>query len=140
MKKLFSIGAIAALLTIARASAAELPTFELAAFPITAHQVALIGGTKVEEQAPTPTLMLNGMSALPPSDRSLGSALQGDGGYNRCEAGISRIVSAIIQPDAFAGLIGFGRHPLRCCLLDLEDCTATLMRVPAKLRNPEIAQ
>ncbi|WP_271600410.1 MULTISPECIES: hypothetical protein [unclassified Bradyrhizobium] len=65
MKKLFSIGAIAALLSIARASAAELPTFELAAFPITAHQVALIGGTNVEEQAPTPTLMLNGMSASP---------------------------------------------------------------------------
>lgn len=65
MKKLFSVGAIAVLLSITRASAAELPTFELAGFPITAHQVALIGGTNVEEQAPTPTLMLNGMPASP---------------------------------------------------------------------------
>ncbi|MCG2631062.1 hypothetical protein L6654_30975 [Bradyrhizobium sp. WYCCWR 13023] len=65
MTKPFSIIAIAVLLGMSRASAAELPTFELAGFPITAHQVALIGAVNVEEQEPTPTLMLSGMPASP---------------------------------------------------------------------------
>ena len=65
MKKLLPIGAIAALLSITRASAAELPTFELAGFPITAHQVALLGAANVEEQTPAPTLILDGMPASP---------------------------------------------------------------------------
>lgn len=65
MKKLLSIGAIAIALNMTKATAADLPSFELAGFPITAHQVALLGGTNVEEQAPTPSLMLNGMPASP---------------------------------------------------------------------------
>jgi hypothetical protein len=65
MKKLLSIEAIAVALNVTGATAADLPKFELAGFPITAHQVALLGGTNVVEQAPTPTLMLNGMPASP---------------------------------------------------------------------------
>lgn len=66
MKKMFLMAAIAAVTVIGSgAGAAELPTFELTGFPITPHQVAVVGGTNVQEQAPTPTLVLNGMPASP---------------------------------------------------------------------------
>jgi hypothetical protein len=47
------------------ARAAELPSFELMGFPITSHQVAVIGGAGVQEQSPTPTLVFAGMPASP---------------------------------------------------------------------------
>ena len=37
-------------------SAVELPTFEVMGFPITRHQVAVLGSAQVRERAPTPTL------------------------------------------------------------------------------------
>ena len=66
MKKMFLIAAIPAVTVIGSgAGAAELPTFELTGFPITQHQVAVVGGTGVQEQSPTPTLTLGGMPASP---------------------------------------------------------------------------
>jgi hypothetical protein len=47
------------------ARAAELPSFELTGFPITPHQVAVIGAAGVQEQSPTPTLVFAGMPASP---------------------------------------------------------------------------
>ncbi len=60
------------------ATAAELPTFELAGFPITPHQFSVVGSTYVQEQSPnvveiepyrlgSPTLALTlgGMPASP---------------------------------------------------------------------------
>jgi hypothetical protein len=47
------------------ATAAELPTFELMGFPITRHQVALLGAAQIRERSPTPTLTLAGMPASP---------------------------------------------------------------------------
>jgi hypothetical protein len=46
-------------------TAAELPTFELLGFPITRHQVAVIGAEAVQEQSPTPALTFGGMPASP---------------------------------------------------------------------------
>jgi hypothetical protein len=46
-------------------SAVELPTFEVMGFPITRHQVAVLGSAHVQERAPTPTLTLAGMPASP---------------------------------------------------------------------------
>jgi hypothetical protein len=46
-------------------STVELPTFELMGFPITRHQVAVLGSAQVRERAPTPTLTLAGMPASP---------------------------------------------------------------------------
>ncbi len=63
MKKLLLIGAIAVILDVAGAAAADLPTFELTGFPITPHQVAVVGAANVEEQSATPTLTLGGMPA-----------------------------------------------------------------------------
>jgi hypothetical protein len=66
MKSLFSITAItAAMLNSAGAAAAELPTFELMGFPITPHQVAVLGSAHVQEQSPNATLTLGGMPASP---------------------------------------------------------------------------
>ena len=66
MKKAFLMAAIAAATAAtSSAKAAELPTFELMGFPITRHQVALIGGTNLQERSPTPTLTFGGMPASP---------------------------------------------------------------------------
>jgi len=66
MKTLSLIAATATLMLAgARATAAELPAFELKGFPITRHQVAVVGGTGVQEQAPIPTLTFGGMPASP---------------------------------------------------------------------------
>ena len=66
MKIRLSIVAIAAImLDGAGAAAAELPTFELMGFPITGHQVAVLGAAHVQERSPTPTLTLGGMPASP---------------------------------------------------------------------------
>ena len=54
-----------AILQGAAATAAELPTFEVSSFPATPLQVAVMGGTAVEEQAATPTLTRNSMPASP---------------------------------------------------------------------------
>ena len=65
MKKMFLIAAIAAVTVIGSgARAAELPTFELTGFPITPHQVAVLGGRNVQEQSP-PTLTHGDMPASP---------------------------------------------------------------------------
>ena len=66
MKNLFLITAATAVLWNAvGAAAGERPTFELRGFPITPHQVAVLGSPHVLERAPTPTLMLGGMPASP---------------------------------------------------------------------------
>jgi hypothetical protein len=61
-----SIIATATLVVVAApATAEELPTFEALGFPITPHQVAVIGGANVQEQSPTPSLTRGGMLASP---------------------------------------------------------------------------
>ena len=70
MKNLFLIAtAIAAIggatTNHADACALHLPTFELTGFPISPHQVAVLGSAQVEESSATPTLMLAGMPASP---------------------------------------------------------------------------
>jgi hypothetical protein len=66
MRSLFPIAATATLmLGGAGAAAAELPTFERMGFPITLHQVQVVGAADVHERSPTPTLTLGGMPASP---------------------------------------------------------------------------
>ena len=80
MKNLFRITAITAAM-LNGAVAAELPTFELMDFPITSHQVAVLGSAHVQEQTPSPTLTLGGLPASPhqiavltPRPRATGAA------------------------------------------------------------------
>ena len=47
------------------ASAGGLPQYEVAGFPITPHQISVLGSRSIEEQSPTPTLTLNGMPTSP---------------------------------------------------------------------------
>jgi hypothetical protein len=66
MRNLFSIAATTALmLGGAGVPAAELPTFERMGFPITLHQVQVVGAAHVQERSPAPTLTLGGVPASP---------------------------------------------------------------------------
>jgi hypothetical protein len=66
VKKIFSMVAIVPAMAIGfAAEAVELPSFELMGFPITSHQVAVMGASGVQEQSPTPTLVAAGMPASP---------------------------------------------------------------------------
>jgi hypothetical protein len=65
MKHLLSIAAVATALNVAGAAAAELPNYELMGYPITSHQVAILGSANVQERSPIPMLSLNGMPASP---------------------------------------------------------------------------
>jgi hypothetical protein len=47
------------------ATAAERPTYETAGFPITAHQVSVLGAAHVQEAPSVPALTLGGMPASP---------------------------------------------------------------------------
>ncbi|MCG2631631.1 hypothetical protein L6654_33885 [Bradyrhizobium sp. WYCCWR 13023] len=49
----------------ANACALRLPSFELTGFPISQHQVAVLGSAQVEENPAEPTLTLAGMPASP---------------------------------------------------------------------------
>jgi len=49
----------------AAASAAELPTFEIAGLPLTQHQLTVLTSRNVQEQSPVPSLTLAGMPASP---------------------------------------------------------------------------
>ena len=59
MKKMFLIAAIAPVMVIgSSAGAAELPAFEARGFPISRHQVAVLGSANVQEQSAVATLTL----------------------------------------------------------------------------------
>jgi hypothetical protein len=49
----------------ADACATRFPTFELTGFPISRHQVAVLGSAHVQESTATPALTWNGMPASP---------------------------------------------------------------------------
>ena len=66
MKRAFFMAAVAtAAIRGAASRAADLPSFELAGFPVTLHQVAVLGGADVREQPPVATLTVQGMPASP---------------------------------------------------------------------------
>lgn len=66
MKKMFLVAALAAVTGVGSgAGATELPSFELKGFPITRHQVAVMGAQDVQEQSAIPTLTYGGMPASP---------------------------------------------------------------------------
>jgi hypothetical protein len=62
MKQLLAGTAIVVMLSGA-GTAAELPAFEMLGFPITPHQVAVVGSGYVREQPPAMMLTLGGMPA-----------------------------------------------------------------------------
>ena len=67
MKRLFLLAAVAAVITQGAgvAAAAELPAYELAGLPISAHQISVVGPSHVQEALPAATLMASGMPASP---------------------------------------------------------------------------
>jgi hypothetical protein len=70
MKSLFLIATAIATIASATTNKAyacnlRLPTFEVMGFPISPHQVAVLGLAHVKERSARPTLMLAGMPASP---------------------------------------------------------------------------
>jgi hypothetical protein len=67
MRKIFLIvAAIAPVMVVgSSAGSAELPTFEARGFPISRHQVAVLGSANVQEQSALATLTLSEMPASP---------------------------------------------------------------------------
>ena len=66
MKKLLVKAATGMLVLIAaEASAAELPSYKLAGFPISRHQWSVVGSANIKEQSPSPSLTMVGMPASP---------------------------------------------------------------------------
>ena len=66
MKRLFLSASITLLmLRGATVAAGELPTFELTGFPISPHQVSVLGSAHVQEASPTPSAVWSGMPASP---------------------------------------------------------------------------
>lgn len=61
----FSVCAVVLILSGFGAKAAELPVYEMSGFPITPHQLAVLGPASVEEQAPTGPNTVAGMPASP---------------------------------------------------------------------------
>jgi len=47
------------------ASGGQLPQYEVAGFPISPHQISVLGSGDVQEQSSSPTLTLDGMPASP---------------------------------------------------------------------------
>lgn len=65
LQRISTTAMAALLLGAVGASAGELPQYEFAGFPISPVQMTVLGLDGVQEQAPTPTLTLNGMPASP---------------------------------------------------------------------------
>ena len=65
MKTLFAVTTTGALLLSGIASAEELPSYELFGFPITYHQIAVLGSANVKEQSPSTSLLVASMPASP---------------------------------------------------------------------------
>ena len=54
-------------------SGGELPQYEVAGFPISPHQISVLGSGEVQEQSLSPTVTLNGMPASPHQIAVIGS-------------------------------------------------------------------
>jgi hypothetical protein len=66
MKTLFAIAATGTLLLSEIASAQEFPVYELSGFPISPHQISVIGATvNLNEQSADTSLTMDGMPASP---------------------------------------------------------------------------
>jgi hypothetical protein len=60
-----AVTSAALLLNGAAVAAAELPTYEVAGFPVSPHQFSIIGSADVRERYARPALTLAGMPASP---------------------------------------------------------------------------
>jgi hypothetical protein len=56
---------VAVLLDRASAAVVELPSYQLAGFPISSHQWSVVGSADIKEQSPSPLLTMAGMPASP---------------------------------------------------------------------------
>ena len=90
MKKLALILSVTALnLSAVGAVAGEFPVYELTGFPITPHQVSVLGSAYVQEQSPIPKLTLE--------EKRVG---QGDSGLEKSRSSLGLVVPIVIAERA----------------------------------------
>jgi hypothetical protein len=66
MHRSLYLGAVAALLIhIGAVRAGDLPAFELTDFPISPHQISVLGSAAVKEEPAAPLIMFDSMSIAP---------------------------------------------------------------------------
>jgi hypothetical protein len=65
MRNKLAIAAAALMMLNGNVLAAQLPTYEIAGFPVTPHQASVIGSPSVQEKVPSPDPAANGMPASP---------------------------------------------------------------------------
>jgi hypothetical protein len=96
-----SMTAAAALMVCgAGATAAELPIYEVEGFPITPHQLVVLGPASAEQGLPASTITVAGMPASPhqiavltPRHKPLGGRIAGGGQQTTGQAGFSASVA-----------------------------------------------
>jgi hypothetical protein len=65
-EKILFAAIVAVALAGTSANAAQLPSYEVGGFPISLHEIAVLGSTaNVKEQSPSPSLTMGGMPASP---------------------------------------------------------------------------
>jgi len=105
MKNLFSITAAAALMICGvGATATELPSYEVMGFPITPHQLVVLGPADAQQGLPAFTLTVAGMPASPhqvavltPRPRVIDQQIASSGG--RAATGLVRLSPVVaIEP------------------------------------------
>ena len=65
MKRLIIAATGMLILIAAEVSAAEVPSYELAGFPISPHQWSVVGSANIKEQSPSASLTMAGLPASP---------------------------------------------------------------------------
>ena len=98
-----SIAASALILSGVAATAAELPTYEVAGFPVTPHQTATIGAAGAQEQAPAAAPELAGMPASPHQIAVLtprGKTFGDRAASGRATTGMARLSPALATDEA----------------------------------------
>jgi hypothetical protein len=88
------------MMSVAHATAAELPTYEVIGFPITPHQLVVLGPPNAEQRLPTFTVTMAGMPASPhqiavltPRQRALDEQIVSGGPRATAQAGFSPAVA-----------------------------------------------
>ena len=109
-----------------RATAAELPSYELTGFPISPHQFSVVGSANVKEQSPSSSLAMAGMPASPPPGGRPDAARETNRGAGGNKIRLQRLAPQIAKKEACGAdgpnpdLLGcgctrsWGVHPQQC--------------------------
>ena len=109
MYRLLLSVALAVALQGVNATAGELPTFELLGFPVSRHQVAVLGSANVKEQGPSFLLLFGeGMPASSPSggfDAAPDGSRRADGRWRAADHCTGRVLAGCCARESALGRV-----------------------------------